>query len=148
VTRPFRSLTLLVVAGVLAGMIAAGCSPLGPSSSPEVLPNASLTVENFSGPLPLKGFVFYSFSVTESGTTYLSLISLKEGGVDSTAQVTIGLGIPRGTTCATSNILTVPADGSLSVTGTTERGVHCAVVFDPGNLTQNATFSLNITHPK
>jgi hypothetical protein len=139
---------LLVLAGVLAGVLAAGCSPLGPTSSPEVLPNSQLVVENFSGSLSLKGFAFYSFSVVESGTTYLSLISLKEGGVDSAAKVTIGLGTPRGTTCATNNILTVVADGSLSLTGTTERGVHCAVIFDPGNLTVPATFSLNITHPK
>ena len=147
-TRVFRFLSVLVVAGMCAGISAAGCSPLGPSSSPEVLPNAALIVENFTGTLPLKGVAFYSFSVTERGTTYLSLISLKEGGVDSTVKVTIGLGSPRGTTCVTSNVLTVVADGSLSLTDTTERGVHCAVVLDPGNLTVPATFSLNIVHPK
>jgi hypothetical protein len=133
---------------MFAGISAAGCSPLGPTSSPEVLPNTNLTVENFSGTLPVKGSAFYSFSVTERGTTYLSLISLTESGVDSTVKVTIGLGFPRGTTCSTSNILSVVADGSLSVTDTTERGVHCAIIFDPGNLTSTATFSLNITHPK
>lgn len=147
-TRSFRYFSVLVVAGMLAGISAAGCSPLGPTSSPEVLPNTNLTVENFTGTLAVKGFSFYSFSVTERGTTYLSLITLKEGGVDSTVKVTVGLGQPRGTTCATSNVLTVAADGSLSLTGTTERGIHCAVVFDPGNLTLPATFSLNITHPK
>lgn len=139
---------MLVLAGVLAGISAAGCSPIGPSSSPEIRPNASLTVENFSGTLPLKGAAFYSFSVVETGTTYLSLINLKEGGVDSAVKVSIGLGTPRNTTCATANILSVAADGSLQLTGTTDRGVHCAVIFDTGNLTKDATFSLNITHPK
>ena len=147
-TRPFRSLTLLVLAGVLAGNLSAGCSPLGPTSSPEVLPNAQLVVENFSGTLQVKGTAFYSFSVAESGTTYLSLITLKEGGVDSSVKVTLGIGTPRGTSCATSSILSVVADGSLSLTSTTDRGVHCALIFDPGNLTLPATFSLNITHPK
>ncbi len=144
VTRLFRSLLLLV----LAGGCVAGCSPLGPSSSPGALPNSAVTVENFSGSLPLKGSAFYSFSVVEAGTSYLSLISLKEGGVDSSALVTIGLGVPRGVSCSASNVLSVKADGSLQLTGTTDRGVHCAVVFDPGNLTSNATFSLNIVHPK
>ena len=139
---------MLLVAGIFAGVSAAGCSPLGPSSSPEILPNSALTVENFSGSLAVKGTAFYSFSVTERGTTYLSLISLKEGGVDSTVKVTIGLGFPRGTSCTTSSVLTVVADGSLSLTGTTERGVHCAIIFDPGNLTMPATFSLNIVHPR
>ena len=133
---------------MVAGLSAAGCSPLGPSSSPVVLPNSALTVENFTGSLPVKGSAFYSFSVAEGGTTYLSLISLKEGGVDSTVKVTIGLGTPRGTSCTTANVLTVAADGALQLTGTTNRGVHCAVVYDPGNLTADATFSLNITHPK
>ena len=133
---------------MLAGISAAGCSPLGPTTSPEILPPSNLTVENFSGALAVKGTSFYSFSVTGRGTTYLSLISLKEEGVDSTAKVTIGVGQPRGTGCATSSVLTVAADGSLSLTATTERGVHCAVVFDPGNLTKAATFSLNIAHPQ
>ena len=148
VTRLFRSRSLLVLAGVLAGISAAGCSPLGPSSPPEVRPNSALTVENFSGSLAMKGAAFYSFSVTESGTTYLSLITLKEGGVDSSVLVTIGLGTPRGTSCTTSTVLSVKADGSLSLTRSTDRGVHCAIIFDPGNLTQAATFSLNIVHPK
>ena len=144
VTRLFRSLLLLVLAGVSA----AGCSPIGPTTTPEVRPNSALTVENFSGTLPMKGFAFYSFSVAEGGLSYLSLLSLKQGGVDSSVLVTIGLGTPRGTTCATSNVLSVTATGSLQLTGNTDRGVHCAVVFDPGNLTTDATFSLNITHPK
>ena len=78
----------------------------------------------------------------------MSLLSLKEGGVDSTVLVTIGLGVPRGTSCATNNVLPVKADGSLQLVGTTDRGVHCAVVFDSGNLTKDATFSLNIARPK
>jgi hypothetical protein len=139
---------LLVSAGMLAGISAAGCSPLGPSSPPEIRPNSDVTVENFTGSLPVKGAAFYSFSVAVSGTTYVSLISLKEGGVDSEALVTVGLGVPRGTSCTTSSVLSVKADGSLSLTSTTDRGVHCAIIFDPGNLTQAATFSLNIVHPK
>jgi len=148
VTRVFRTLLLGAVASVCAGVSAAGCSPLGPTSSPEVLPNSQVTVENFSGSLPVKGFTFYSFSVVEGGTTYLSLISLKEGGVDSDVLVTIGLGTPGGTSCATTNVISVKATGALQLSGTTNRGVHCAVVFDPGNLTQAATFSLNIARPK
>lgn len=132
----------------MAGLTAAGCSPLGPSKSPETLPNSAVVVENFSGSLPVKGFAFYSFSVVERGLTYLSLLTLKEAGVDSKAKVTIGLGTPRGTTCTTSNVLTVEGDGTLQLTGITERGIHCALIYDPGNLTADATFSLNITHPK
>lgn len=147
-TRVFRSSLTLVLAGMLAGVSVAGCSPLGPSSSPEVKPNANVRVENFTGTLAVKGVAFYSFTVEEGGTTYLSLISLKQAGVDADVFVTIGLGTPRGTSCVATNVLSVKATGSLQLTGTTNRGVHCAVVFDPGNLTSAATFSLNIARPK
>lgn len=133
---------------MFAGLFAAGCSPLGPTASPEIPSNTDLTVENFSGTLAVKGSSFYSFSVAGEGTTYLSLISLKEAGVDSDVLVTIGLGTPRATSCTASNVLSVKATGVLQLTGQTNRGVHCAVVFDPGNLTKAATFSLNIAHPK
>jgi hypothetical protein len=133
---------------MFAGLFAAGCSPLGPTSSPEIPPTTDLAVENFSGTLAVKGSSFYSFSVAGEGTTYLSLISLKEAGVDSDVLVTIGLGTPRGTSCTASKVLSVKATGSLQLTGQTNRGVHCAVVSDPGNLTKAATFSLNITHPR
>jgi len=148
VTRVFRYPILLVLAGALTGLSAAGCSPLGPTESPEKLPNSSVSIEPFSGSLPLKGFAFYSFSVVDGGTTYLSLVSLKEAGVASEALVTIGLGTPRGTSCFATNVLSVAATGSLQVTGTTGRGVHCALVSDPGNLTKDATFSLNIVRPR
>lgn len=146
-TRVFR-LTSFVLSGLLAGLASSGCSPLGPTSPPTNLPNSALVVENFSGTLPLKGVVYYSFSVTDSGTTYLTLLSVKEDGVDTEALITIGIGIPRGTSCVATNVLSVKAGGAAQLTGTTNRGVHCAVVFDPGNLTKDATFSLNIARPK
>ncbi|MSO48700.1 MAG: hypothetical protein EXQ49_02170 [Acidobacteria bacterium] len=147
-TRVFCSTSLIAVAGLLAGLTAAGCSPLGPTTAESSLPNAAISVENFSGSLKVKGVAFYSFSVVDGGTTYLSLLSLKEAGVDSDVLVTIGLGVPRATACVATNVLSVKATGSLQLTGTTNPGVHCAVVFDSGNLTKDATFSLNIARPK
>ena len=146
-TRVFRLISF-VLSGLLAALSSSGCSPLGPTSPSTILPNSNLIVENFSGTLPVKGVVFYSFSVIDSGTTYLTLLSVKEGGVDTEALITIGVGVPRGTSCVATNVLSVKSGGSPQVSGPTNRGVHCAVVFDPGNLTRDATFSLNIARPK
>ncbi len=146
-TRVFR-LTSIVLGGLLAVLSSTGCSPLGPTAPSTGLPNPTLVIENFSGTLPVKGVVFYSFSVADGGTTYLTLLSVKEAGVDTEALVTIGIGTPRGTSCVATNVLSVKSGGSPQVSGTTNRGVHCAVVFDPGNLTKDATFSLNIARPK
>ncbi len=147
-TRVFCSTLFIVAAGTLAALSSAGCSPLGPSSTATNLPNAAISVENFSGTLKVQGVAFYSFTVVDGGTTYLSLLSLKEAGVDSDVLVAIGIGVPRGTSCIATNVLSVKATGGLQLTGTTNPGVHCAVVFDPGNLTKDATFSLNIVRPK
>ena len=146
-TRVFRLISF-VLSGLLAVLSSSGCSPLGPTSPSTNLPNPTLVVENFSGTLPLKGVVYYSFSIVDGGTTYLTLLSVKEDGVDTEALITIGLGRPRGTACVATNVLSVKSGGSPQVSGPTNRGVHCAVVFDPGNLTKDATFSLNIARPK
>lgn len=121
---------------------------MGPTSPSLNLPGNSLTVETFNGSLALNGSAFYSFTVEDGGVTFLTLVSLKEGGADSEALVSIGLGAPRGTSCVSSNVQSVAASGQIQLTGVTNRGVHCAVVADPGNLTQAATFSLNIARPK
>ena len=133
---------------MLTGLFEAGCSPLGPSTLASNLPNSDVSIENFSGALPLNGSVFYSFSVVDGGLTYLSLVSLKEAGADSETLVTIGLGAPRGTMCLATNVLEVSAGGQLHLRGETGRGVHCAVVSDFDRLTADATFSLNIVRPK
>jgi hypothetical protein len=138
----------LLLAALVAGLSSAGCSPLGPTTTGNNLPNSDLVVENFSAPLKVQGLAFYSFSVEKGGTTYLSLLDLKVGGEASDLLITIGIGVPRGTSCVSSNVLSVKATGQLHVSATTNRGVHCALVFDPGNLTADATFSLNITHPR
>ena len=72
---------------------------MGPTSPSLNLPGNSLTVETFNGALALNGSAFYSFTVEDGGVTFLTLVSLKEGGADSEALVSIGLGAPRGTSC-------------------------------------------------
>jgi len=134
---------------VVAVAAAAGCSPLGPTDPQGPGTNAPIVVETFTGTLPLKESRFYSFSVeSNGGTTSLTLVDAKENGVTTEALITVGLGTPRGTQCVATNVLSVAPSGNVHVSGTTNRGVHCAVVTDLGNLTNPATFQLNIAHPK
>jgi hypothetical protein len=134
---------------VLSGLLAlAGCSELGPTEPQGPGPLSPVVVEVFNGSLALRGSAFYSFSVETSGTTFLTLVDARENGVVTEALITIGLGVPRGTQCVGSNILSVKPGGAPQVSGTTNKGVHCAIVFDPGNLTSPATFSLNIARPQ
>lgn len=137
-----------VFTALLGIVTLAGCSELGPTAPQGPGNTPVLTVEAFTGTLTLKGVQFYSFSVETGGTTFLTLIEARENGVITENLITIGLGTPRGTQCVTANILSVKSGGKPQVSGETGRGVHCAVIFDPGNLTSDATFIMNIAHPK
>lgn len=129
-------------------MAVSGCSELGPTTPQGPGISNPLVVKPFSGTLPVSGVQFYSFSVTTSGTTFLTLVDAREGGVTTEALIAIGLGTPRGTQCVATNVLAVKSGGTPQVTGATGKGVHCAVIFDPGNLTSDATFLVNIAHPQ
>lgn len=137
-----------VCAALLGLVVMAGCSELGPTTPQGPGTGSPLIVEPFSGTLPLKGVRFYSFSVETGGTTSLTLVDARENGAVTEALITIGLGVPRGTQCVATNVLSVKSGGKPQVSGVTNKGVHCAIVFDPGNLTSEATFLLNIAHPK
>jgi hypothetical protein len=105
-------------------------------------------VETFTGVLPLNGVKFYSFAVETSGVTDLTLVDAREKGVVTEALITIGLGSPRGTSCLATNVLSVASSGTPQLSGVTNKGIHCAVIYDPGNLTSEATFILNIARPR
>ncbi len=142
------SIRVCLSATLLTVLAVSGCSELGPTTPQGPGANNPIVVKPFSGTLPLKGVQFYSFTVTTGGTTYLTLVDAKEKGVTTEALITIGLGSPRGTQCLASNVLSVKSGGTPQVTGPTAKGVHCAVIFDPGNLTSEATFLVNIAHPQ
>jgi hypothetical protein len=135
------------ISALLAVMVAAGCGELGPTT-PQGAAGPQIVVESFSGTLPLRGVVFYSFTVETGGQTSLTLVDARENGVITEALITIGLGQPRGTQCLATNVLSVTSGGKAQVSGPTNKGVYCAVVFDPGNLTSDATFLVNIARPK
>ena len=135
---------------VLIGMALAGpgCAEATVSGPTAIGNNVTVTVETFSGTLPVGGSRFYSFTVPQSGMTTATLLSLKQGGVDSTAIVLIGLGAPRGTECLLLDGRQVAVDVVAQVSLTPDPGVYCARISDAGNLTGPADFSINIVHPR
>jgi hypothetical protein len=136
----------------LLGALVMGGSSLSCTDTP-VLPtptaqNVPVVSESFVGSIPVAGEAFYSFSTNQYGNVMLTLLDLKEAGVSSSVQVSVGLGQPLGTTC----ILTQAVNASPSVTPqfttAVAAGVYCARVADLGNMTATATFALTIVHPR
>jgi hypothetical protein len=139
-----RVIPLLAVL-LLAGACDQTEAPAAPSSPGATQP---IIVESFTGTLPVTGSRFYSFTVPVNGNVSLLLHTLTENGTASTAQVTIGLGFPRGTDCTLTDLVNAVPGGSPQLIAPVSPAVYCARISDPGNLTSTATFGLNIIRPR
>ena len=137
------------VALVLGCVLFAGCSKdttTSPTTTTPTVAAPSIT-ETWTGTLAVGGSRFYSFSVTHNGTVNVTLRSLIENGVDSTAQVGLALGYPAGTGCTANTSVTMAAGADPQVTNVYGAGVYCAKIADAGNLSGPAVFNLVIAHP-
>ena len=138
-------LGIVVVGMALSGTACAEATVAGPTA---IGNNVTLTVETFSGSLPVGGSRFYSFTVPQTGLTTVTLVSLKQDGANSNTIVLVGLGAPRGTECLLIDGRQVTADVLAQVSLTPEPGVYCARISDAGNLTGPVDFSINIVRPR
>jgi hypothetical protein len=129
---------ILACAAILS---AAGCGLLENSTSPTTEP----PTETFSGTLALQGSSLFSFTVTQAGIISVTLASLSPS---STAAVGLGVGTPSGTAgCTlTSSTPSATAGSTAQITVTGTPGTYCVKVYDTGNLTATASFTINITH--
>jgi hypothetical protein len=123
------------------------CDDQNAAAPTPTLANVPVVVESFVGTVALAGSRFYSFSLTKEGPVLLTLVSLTENGAASTTVVSLGLGIPSGTTCAVSSAATTAAGPTPQVNQSRPPGVYCARVSDLGFLTAAADFVVNIAHP-
>lgn len=143
-----------VPAAVLAVLMGWGLGTSACSDASLVAPtstsaNQLVAVESFTGTLLKNGSRFYSFTVTQSGPVSIVLLALQENGAASTVTVGLGLGVPRATTCLSSNTVTVGVGVTPQLSLVGDPLVYCAVIFDVGNLTApTADFAINITRPR
>lgn len=135
-------------AALMLGLAVSSCSEASATGPTAIGNNATMTVEAFSGTLPLNGFRFFSFAVPHPGATTLILLSLSENGAPSTATVQLGLGVPRGTDCALTDAAMVNTGVVGQVASQYQPAIYCARIGDTGNLKAPADFSINIIHPR
>ena len=135
----------LFVVFLLAGACDQTEAPAAPSNPGSTTPVA---VESFTGTLAVGGSRFYSFTVPQTGNVSLLLHSLIENGAASTAQLTLGLGVPRGTDCTVTDLVGATASGTPQLIAAVAPAIYCVRIADPGNLTAPATFAVNIIRPR
>jgi ABC-type glycerol-3-phosphate transport system substrate-binding protein len=139
----------------LKGSVAAmlGCALLGvgcgndQSTAPTPTPAVPTITENWTGTLAKGGTRFYSYNVSQLGTINVTLVSVGGASVDSTVTVGLANGTPAGTGCSTSNDVTVAARSTPQLSVVMDSGVHCAKIYDVGNLVSPADFAITIAHP-
>lgn len=108
---------------------------------------APTTTETFSGTLAVGTSRFYSFSVTMNGEVDITLASVTGTNVPPTVTLTLGFGVPAGTSCTLATTTSAQAGSTAQITGTYPAGVYCVLLADAGNLIAPATFAVTIAHP-
>jgi hypothetical protein len=142
-------MTRAILTTLAAALLCASCG--GDSgTSPTTTTETSRSTENFSGTLALFGSQFYSFTVTTSGTTDITLLSLTPAGAATpalTSEVGLGIGTPAGTGCALSSAATVRPALITQLSTTTAPTIYCVNISDLGNLADSVKFTIRIVHP-
>jgi len=135
-----RLLPLLLV------LCAPACGDDTTSTAPSpTIPTAVMNV--YTGTLSPKTPFFYAFSPTDSGSVSVTYI----GAVDSTgatvdAAVTIGLGIPKGTGCGTTQKATATPGLNAQLKGPVSAGTYCIDIVDNGGLSSDVTFTVRLVY--
>jgi hypothetical protein len=121
----------------------------GCSNNSTTSPTLSGTVtETFVGTLDVNGASFYSFTVSTSGTTSVTLASITTGvpGPAANLPVNVGIGVPAGTGCPVTTSLDISPALIAQVTSTLTPGIYCVNIADIGNLASSVNFAIRITH--
>ena len=141
--RRFRVALAVVFSAVLSG---AGCNLLNDITSPAspTTPTPTHATETFAGSLAVQGASRFTFTVAQTGTVTVTLSTLSPN-----VAVGMGVGTPSGTTgCTlTSSNSSALAGSTPQITVSQPAGAYCVSVYDVGNLTAAAAFSVIVVHP-
>jgi hypothetical protein len=145
---PASGLVRAVCAAVLlsAALTAAGCANASVASPSATA--APTSTEYFSGTLTPGAASFYSFSVTNAGTTEVTLASTTTAkiGPAVTLPLRLGIGIPLAEGCSTVRTVDTPSGLSAQLLNASGAGVYCVNVADIGSVSGNLLFTVRITH--
>jgi hypothetical protein len=130
----------LIAFSCAAALAAAACSDPVPPAAPSVAPPT--ITETFSGTLPVAGSSLQNVTVNQ-----VSKMTVKLTSVTPDAAVGIGVGTPSSGTCVLLDSRSpVSAGSTVLLSGTALAGNLCVSLFDVGNLTENVTYTIEVSH--
>ncbi len=134
---------------LLSVILSAGCNTQTADNSATApttptAPAAATQTETFTGTLSVQGTNVHAFNVAQVGALNVTLTS---AGPPPTISIGIGVGTPVGTTCSLIVFQTTPAGSAAQISGTvTVAGAFCLSVYDVGNLANDVTYSVTVSH--
>ncbi len=143
-TTPIARVALLGIA-VLFG---SSCDDMETPTSPTTTATF-VSVQAFSGTLPVGGSRFYSFNVSQEGlvSVMLAAVSSPASGAALDTPLEIGLGVPAGTGCRANDARLLTAALTSQIQTTTAPGTYCVRIADVGHLRATVNFALRFSHP-
>jgi hypothetical protein len=134
----------VVALALVAAVIGSGCNLFNNVDSPSSTTPATVT-DTFGGTIA-QGSVRPIFTVTvaQTGTVSVTLATMSPS-----VAMGLGIGTASGTTgCTlTSSSTSVLAGSAPQLTVTEPAGSYCVSLYDVGNLTSTATFTVTVSHP-
>src|SRR5262245_45182931 len=140
-------------ATALAAAVAVAAACGGSSDAQTVTaPTGTVVTETFMGSVqpPVAGmaqFDSHSFTVTVGGNAVN--ITLVSAGPPATIKMGLGIGNPSSTgTCSllTNGAIETAAGSTAQLSGSTNAGTFCVVVFDTGNVLQPVSYTVTVAH--
>jgi hypothetical protein len=142
-TAVLRLKSFALVAVLLSAVVAAGCDEETPPTTPAPDTTASVT---WSTALATGGASSRSFKTTRTGTVSITLQSL---AASTTLRAGVGVGIPLGdgSGCVLSRSVETVAGNTAQLELSVDPGNYCVQVYDLGELTQPASFTVLLVYP-
>jgi hypothetical protein len=138
---------LLLALGLAVSVTACGDDPVATATSATVPEDLVSGVSRlFTGTLAARETWFYSFTVPQASGVFITLASVTAtDGRDATATpLQVGLGVPRGTGCATDSTVVATPALTPHLRQYVSAGVRCVSVADPGTLGSPVRFAVRI----
>jgi hypothetical protein len=133
---------------VVAGLLTTACDNSGPANTTAASTvNVPTVSDTFPGTLAVQGINTHNFNVAQIGPVTVTMTAV---GPPATVSVGLAVGSVSAGVCGLSQTTAVLAQAGTTpqISGNVSAiGIYCVGIFDTGNLSAPASYSITVTHP-
>jgi hypothetical protein len=139
----FSGQSVAIALAIVAAVSGGGCNLLSDITSPSSPTTPAAVTETSGGTVGVQGSSRSTFTTTQAGTVSVTLATMSPN-----VSMGLGIGTPNGTTgCTLTSSTSALAGSTPQLTVSEPAGSYCINVYDIGNLTGVATFTVTVAHP-